>query len=53
MSEWTAFNRFDYGGQSFKPVDVPGDGSCFYHALVASNALPVSDYLALRIRSVY
>jgi hypothetical protein len=47
-SEWSRFQKLSFGGRSFRPEDVIGDGNCFYRAAVRSGVLPIADHTALR-----
>eukprot|EP00474_Spongospora_subterranea_P006787 CRZ07245.1 hypothetical protein [Spongospora subterranea] len=47
-SEWAKFTIFENEGLCFQPIDVPGDGNCFYHALALSPLLPTNEMLQIR-----
>jgi hypothetical protein len=45
---WSQFVQFEYGGKTFFPRDVPGDGNCFFHCAAISPILPLNDASLLR-----
>ena len=38
-----------FDGHYYRPVDVPGDGNCLFHALIASGLFPQHDHTSLRL----
>ena len=50
MNEMKLFQRqgFLFRNMRLSPVDVPGDGNCLFHALIASDKLPVQNHFELR-----
>ena len=52
VDEWVRFahNGVLINGLFYVPEDVPGDGNCFYHAVLKSGLLtPIEDVMSLRL----
>jgi hypothetical protein len=50
MNEWTEFygERVVVDGEAHAARDVPGDGSCFFHSVLARGLIPVDNAGELR-----